>query len=98
MQMAKKLTSQLGELNPNWKGGRSKDNYYYKKRQKARFPEKIKAREAVCRALKFGKLIKPDICMDCKRRTSRLHGHHEDYSQLIKVIWLCVGCHRRRHE
>jgi len=92
-----KKYSQEGEKNPNWKNGRSKDNYYYKKRQKAKFPEKIKAREIVQKLLKSGKLVKPDECGDCKRRTSRLHAHHEDYSQPEKVEWLCIGCHRERH-
>ena len=86
------------EKNKNWKGGRSKDNYYYKKRQKAKFPKKIKAGEKVYRALKSGKLIKPNYCKECKRRTSRLHAHHEDYTQPLKVEWLCVGCHRGRHK
>ena len=87
----------VGEKNPNWKNGRSKNNYYYKKRQKAKFPEKIKAGEKVYRALKSGKLIKPDNCGACKRRTSRLNAHHEDYDKPLKVAWLCVGCHRKKH-
>lgn len=89
--------SQKGEDNPNWKNGRSKDNYYYKKRYKNKYPEKVKAGDIVQKALKSGKLIKPDECWDCKRRTSRLHAHHEDYDKPLKVVWLCVGCHRQRH-
>lgn len=33
-----------GENNPNWKGGISQNYYHYKKIQKQRYPEKIKAR------------------------------------------------------
>ncbi|KKN40017.1 hypothetical protein LCGC14_0737880 [marine sediment metagenome] len=92
-----KKYSQEGEDNPNWKNGISKDNYHYKKIQKEKYPEKDKARDLVHKALKSGKLIKPDNCRDCKRRTNRLHAHHEDYNQPLKVKWLCVGCHRERH-
>jgi len=92
-----KKYSQEGKNNPNWKDGRSKDNYYYKKRQKVRFPEKIKARERINRALKSGKLVKPEECEKCGR-TIFLHGHHEDYNQPLKVEWLCKTCHRQKHE
>ena len=91
-----KKYSQKGELNPNWKGGRSKDNYYYKKRQKAKYPEKIRARELVSKALKRGRLVKPDECINCGRRIF-LHAHHTDYNQPLKVVWLCKDCHRLRH-
>ena len=26
-----------------------------------------------------------------------LHGHHEDYSQPLEVVWLCAPCHGLRH-
>jgi len=90
--------SQKGEKNPNWKNGISKNNYHYKKIQKKRFPEKIKAREKVQKAIKSGRLVNPDFCKECGRRTSRLHAHHKNYSYPLKVEWLCVGCHRKRHE
>jgi len=93
-----KKYSQEGKLNPNWKNGISKNNYHYKKIQKERYPERVKAGEIVQRALKIGKLIKPDNCAECERRTSRLHAHHINYNQPLQVIWLCIGCHRRRHE
>jgi len=90
--------SQEGKENPNWKNGISKNNYHYKKIQKERYPERIRAREMVYKAIKSGKLINPDYCSKCKTRTSRLHAHHEDYTQPLKVKWLCVGCHRVVHE
>jgi len=92
-----KKYSQIGEKNPNWKKGISKNNYHYKKIQKEKYPEKIKARESVYKAIKSGKLIKPDNCKICKRRTSRLHGHHKYYNQPLKVEWCCVQCHRKLH-
>ncbi len=89
--------SQEGENNPNWKNGISKDNYHYKKIQKERYPEKIKAREIVQRAIKSGKLIQPHRCSNCKWRDLFLEAHHEDYNQPLKVVWLCKDCHRERH-
>jgi len=91
------IIPKIQERNGNWKNGISKDNYHYKKIQKARYPEKIKARDKVQRAIKSGKLIKPDNCSNCKERTSRVQAHHEDYNQPLKVEWLCIGCHRLRH-
>lgn len=92
-----KKCSQKGEDNPNWKDGISKDNYHYKKIQKQRYPERIKARESVMRALRRGKLIKPDICENCEIWTLNLEAHHKDYTQPLKVEWLCKTCHRDEH-
>ncbi len=85
------------ENNPNWKDGISKDKYHYKKIQKERYPEKAKAREDVQKALKSGKLIKPNICRICGEYfedKGNIHGHHEDYNQSLKVVWCCRKCHR----
>lgn len=91
-----KKYSQKEENNPNWKNGISKNNYHYKKIQKERYPEKIKAREAVQKALRYGKLIKPNTCEICKeyfKDKRKIHGHHEDYNQPLKVVWCCKRCH-----
>ena len=92
--------SQNGKLNPNWKDGISKDNYHYRKIQKARFPKEVNARELVFRAIKTGKLIKPDYCSDCgvQKERNKIEAHHEDYNEPLKVVWLCKYCHRVRHE
>jgi hypothetical protein len=60
-------------------------------------PEKIKAREAVYRALKHGKINKPSLCEKCGLEASQLQGHHEDYSKKLNVKWLCCSCHKRIH-
>lgn len=95
---AKKAHEQMGgmhgENNPNWKGGISKDNYHYKRIQRQRYPEKIKAREAVSRAVKSGKL-KRLPCEVCGDQNSQ--AHHEDYSRPLDVVWLCRKHHRQRH-
>ena len=36
------------------------------------------------------------VCAMCKR-IGDTHCHHEDYQQPDKVLWLCHGCHMKRH-
>ncbi len=43
-------------------------------------------------------LDRPDICSDCGAVDVVIHGHHEDYSKPLEVIWLCVSCHMKLHE
>jgi hypothetical protein len=56
----------------------------------------VLAHQAVYRAVKKGRLIRPKNCETCGQETM-LHAHHEDYSEPLAVIWLCAGCHRKRH-
>lgn len=64
---------------------------------RANNPEKTKAHEMVSKAVKSGDLAKPSECTKC-HKTARLHGHHEDYSKPLCVIWLCNSCHRKLHD
>ena len=80
-----------GNKNPNWKNGISKNHYHYKKLQVKRYPEKNKARQAVCRAVKSGKLIR-EPCQVCG--DARVHAHHEDYSKPLEIQWFCRKHHR----
>ena len=59
-------------------------------------PEKVRAHEAIRRAIRTGKLIKPKSCSECGKE-KRLHGHHFDYSKPLEVIWLCASCHKNLH-
>jgi hypothetical protein len=61
-----------------------------------RFPQKVSARKKVKWAVATGVLIKPAICSNCGA-SKRLHGHHDDYSKPLEVVWLCVSCHHKRH-
>lgn len=83
-----------GENNNAWKGGLTKNHYRYKLIDKARHPEKHKARDAVKRAKKSGKLI-PQPCFICGE--TKVHAHHEDYSKPLDVKWMCVKCHHAEH-
>lgn len=55
-------------------------------------PLKRAAHQAVYRAIKSGRLIRPDSCSQCGR-TCTPQGHHEDYKRPLDVIWCCVKCH-----
>ena len=82
------------EKNPNWKGGISENKYRYKKIQKQRYPEKIKARQKVYVAVRSGRLKRaPCFCGE-----TQVFAHHEDYSKPLEVIWLCRKHHRDEHE
>ena len=60
------------------------------------YPEKIKARHVVSHAIRDGKLKRPSICEFCKEKRF-VHGHHEDYSKPLDVVWLCRECHKELH-
>lgn len=83
-----------GKHNPRWKGGISVQAYRYKRIQKARFPEKIRARNLVRHALKRGTLIRLP-CSICGDTNS--FAHHHDYSQPLQVEWLCRKHHQSVH-
>lgn len=74
-----------------WKGGISLNSYAYTKLQRAKYPERHKARSAVARALRHGRLVKGP-CRDCGDVLS--YAHHEDYSKPLEVIWLCRKHHK----
>ncbi len=54
------------------------------------------AHKQVARAIKRGELIKPTSCIQCGQ-SGRIEGHHSDYEEPLKVIWLCGSCHHRLH-
>ncbi len=81
------------ENNGNWKGGRSKNNYYYKKRMMEKYPEKMRARQKVYRAKKSGKLL-PQPCEICGTKEN-IQAHHPDYKKPLDVMWLCPDDHRK---
>jgi len=85
-----------GKNNPNWRGGISKDGARYSRIQRGRYPERKHARDAVYRALKDGRLVKPERCERCGEIKHNLQGHHKSYEKdrWLEVEWLCIKCHR----
>lgn len=55
---------------------------------------KYRARSAVLRAVRSGKIVKKS-CEVCNE--SRVQAHHEDYSKPLEVKWLCREHHEAHH-
>jgi hypothetical protein len=74
--------------------------YYNGRMNLAEFEEAekniLRAHSAVSYAVSRGGLVRPDACSDCGLE-GRIHGHHEDYSKPLDVVWLCPRCHKKRH-
>ena len=67
------------------------------KTQRQRYPEKESARNKLKRAVRLGRILRPEICSICNTTPKRIEGHHEDYSKPFDVVWLCSPCHRKLH-
>ena len=63
---------------------------------RARNPEKVKAHNLLNAAVASGKINRPPYCTRCFTPCTP-DGHHEDYSEPYKVLWVCALCHRRIH-
>ena len=59
-------------------------------------PEKYVAHYTLTNAVRDGRKEKLDRCEICGR-SGKIHGHHEDYSKPLEVMWLCPQCHNGRH-
>lgn len=81
-----------GERNPNFKGWASLDNYKYKLRSIARYPERHQAREQIRQAVRRGAIIRKDNCEHCGA-TGKIEMHHPDYSKPLEIEQLCRTCH-----
>ena len=51
-----------------------------------------RAPQAVLRAVRKGKLIRPTVCEQCHQQRY-IRAHHDDYSKPLEVKWLCTRCH-----
>ncbi len=63
----------------------------------ARNREKCAAVTKLNRAVRAGKLVVPNRCSLCRRKTSDLQAHHADYAKPLDVQWFCVKCHNATH-
>lgn len=78
---------------PGWQAT-AEQKRIYRKRWRIKNHHKHMAHKAVAKAIKRGTLVKPDACEKCGDTTSQIDGAHTDYSQRLKVLWLCTSCHR----
>jgi hypothetical protein len=65
----------------------------YLRKQRMTNPEKSNARQNAERALADGRL-KKEPCHFCGSNEN-IEMHHPDYSQALRVYWLCLTCHRK---
>ena len=60
------------------------------------YTEKQKCYQRYRYALYHGELSIPELCQQCNCKPKKaLHGHHNNYSKPLDVIWACVKCHGR---
>jgi len=60
-------------------------------------PEKASAHKKIYRAIKNGKLERPDKCSICEK-VCKVQAHHVDYSKPFDIKWLCQACHLYLHQ
>lgn len=60
-------------------------------------PEKRAAHVLLGNAIKCGRVNKPSTCQVCGIR-GRIHGHHDDYTKPLDVVWCCPTCHAKIHD
>ncbi len=66
------------------------------KKQRELHPERNRTR-MVSKAVNRGALIRPDSCSLCSKKC-KPEGHHDDYSKILDVIWVCSLCHKGIHK
>ena len=66
------------------------------RKKKLKFPEKIKAQNAIDYLIRSGKLIRPTVCPTCSIETF-IEAHHTDYTKPLEIVWVCASCHKRLH-
>lgn len=67
------------------------------RRYRKKYPQKVKAHR-ICEYARLKKiLILPNKCQLCKSQT-KVEGHHRNYKQPLKVIWVCWKCHNKIHK
>ena len=66
----------------------------YTEKSLARYPYKTEARRKFSNAIRDGKIKKMpcSVCGD-----EKAHGHHEDYTKPLDVVWFCTKHHAARH-
>ena len=64
----------------------------YRQKYPARYHANIKLNNAV----RDGMINKINACELC-RKSGKTIAHHEDYSEPLKVIWICQACHKQLH-
>jgi DNA-directed RNA polymerase subunit RPC12/RpoP len=91
LQCGHKWTVRNGRLN---RCPRCRSRYWNERRVDA--PTCVAAHRMVSWALQEGRIEHADHCARCGDR-GRVVGHHPDYSDPLRVVWLCPTCHANEH-
>jgi hypothetical protein len=93
------------EYKRNWmraKRKKVKPTKEYLREQYRKNKEKFSAHAYVYRAIRSGKLKRPNRCQECLRippkgsdGRSGMHAHHENYNFPLRVKFLCTTCHNK---
>jgi hypothetical protein len=71
--------------------------YYKIYHSRRKNSQKVKARELLYTAIKYGKIKRPDRCEYCKKKCTPDGHHFMGYTFPLKVMWLCRICHSSLH-
>jgi hypothetical protein len=61
-----------------------------------RYPMVYAAHVITGNAIRDGKLISASSC-SCCGSTTKIEGHHDDYTKPLDIRWLCEACHKQWH-
>ena len=75
---------------------RKQSRRFYVAKYRKEHPERVAINLRVRRAIKSGKIIKPECCSICGRKGPTV-AHHHDYNKPLEVIFVCQSCHKRIH-
>jgi hypothetical protein len=65
-------------------------------RWKKKNPHKAACHTLILWALRTGVIKKPEACEECSA-IGKVEAHHTDYLKPLDVIWVCKGCHSKKH-
>jgi hypothetical protein len=85
------------EYTKQWKLDNPEKTAEYKRKYRHKTRQQERAQHSLYKALKSGKLRRPDTCELCGE-IEKTEGHHPDYNNRLSVMWLCRACHVYIHE
>lgn len=86
----------LGPLSNFWISGRTEDERVESYKQE--HPNRVKAVNDLNYAVESGRVTKGTVCEICGTSGEKIAGHHQEYSEPLKVNWLCYSCHKKVHD
>ena len=75
---------------------RKTSRLFYTRKYQEEYPQRIAANRKLRRAIKEGKIIRPEQCSICGKY-GKIYAHHYDYNKPLDVVFVCQSCHKRIH-